>query len=405
MSDSKYPIPVIPRQSNTKLWSLPFLIITISNALLFLIFEMLLPIMPLYVNQIGGNATDVGLVTGIFMLSAIVVRPFSGYLLRFMDKKYLLIIGVAVNALATGIYYFANNVEILLVIRVLHGVGFGLATTYFATLVAEIIPKERRGEGIGYYGVGETVAISLGPMIGFGLLNILDFPKLFIGGMAVLLLSTFMIILTKINPNTKQVKRDNKIKFVEMKVIKPSLLIMLVGISASGIMSFFALYAIENGFNEAGWFFFTVAVASLLIRLISGKLFDSFGPFVILIPSALLAIMGFILLYLASSPIEFYIAAILYGFGFGAIFPALQAWSINLVQEHEHEYAMSTFFNSFDLGIGAGALLLGILATTFSYSVIYIVGALFYVAFLLFCIVFVYNQKKSKQKGVSGASN
>lgn len=397
--------PALLGQTKTVLWSLSFIVVLISNALVFMIFEMLLPTLPIFVSEIGGNAKDVGLVTGVFMISAIAVRPFSGYLLRLVDKKYLLILGILINAVATGMYYFADSVGALLVIRFIHGAGFGLATTYFATLAAEIIPKERRGEGMGYFGVGETVAISVGPMIGIAILNMFDFSKLFLGGLAVLTLAAIMTLFSKTSSAVKQenVDEQQKVKFIEKRVIIPAVLTLLMGVAASSIMSFFSLYALEKDFSGVGWFFFVIAVASFLVRLISGKLFDLHGPFIILIPGAILAILGFIVLYLAHTALAFYFAAGLYGFGFGAIFPAIQTWCINLVQDHEHEYAMSTFFNFFDIGIGGGSLLLGILATSFSYSAIYLVSTAFYIAFLLFCLLITYNQKRNKRRKVSEA--
>lgn len=121
-----------------------------------------------------------------------------------------------ISAFSTGAYYLASDVSVLLLIRLIHGAGFGLATTYFATIAAEIIPKERRGEGIGYFGVGETIAVS--------------------GG-----------------------KGTVKLKVLEKRVLFPSILILFVGIAASGIMSFFSLYAIEKGFHSVGMFFFLIA--------------------------------------------------------------------------------------------------------------------------------------------------
>lgn len=384
------------QQSRPALWSLSFVLATLANGLLFMIFEMLLPTLPLYVNTIGGNATDVGLVTGVFMVSAILIRPFAGYLLRLVNKKYLLIFGITINAVATGMYYLAETVSALLIIRLVHGLGFGLATTYLSTLVAEIIPKERRGEGMGYFGVGETVAISIGPMIGIAILEVFDYSRLFIGGLSILLLAALMIALTKSpkKPNSVGETQQLKVKLLEKRVFIPALLTLLVGVAASGIMSFFSLYAIEKDFQGIGWFFFIIALASFLVRLVSGKLFDRHGPSVILIPGALLATTGLLVLYVAQIDFTFYLAAALYGLGFGAIFPAIQTWCINLVEEHEHEYAMSTFFNFFDFGIGGGSLFLGILATNFSYGVVYLVGIAFYIAFLMLYLYIVYNLKK-----------
>ncbi|MEA1024534.1 MFS transporter [Bacillus subtilis] len=379
-----------------KMWSLSFIFVTLSNAFLFMVFEMLLLTLPLFVTAIGGGAKQVGLVTGIFMISAIAIRPFAGVLAKRFNKKYLLIFGIVISACSTGAYYLASDVSVLLLIRLIHGAGFGLATTYFATIAAEIIPKERRGEGIGYFGVGETIAVSVGPMIGIAALELYDFERLFLGGMSILLLAVLMALLVRRQPEAKDTAEKGmvKVKVLERRVLFPSFLILLVGIAASGIMSFFALYAIEKGFRSVGMFFFLIAAASFFIRLISGKIFDRFGAAAILIPASIFSIAGLSILYIAQTNAMFFTAAICYGFGFGSIFPAIQTWCINLVEEHEHEDAMGTFFNFFDMGIGGGSLLLGVVATIYSYRELYIASILVYLLFLLLYILFICSKRK-----------
>ena len=382
---------------DNKIWSLSFIFVVVSNALVFMIFEMLLPTLPLFVTALGGGASQVGLVTGIFMLSAILIRPFAGMLATKFDKKVLLILGIFIMALSTGAYYLSSNISTLLLIRLFHGAGFGLATTYFATLAAEIIPKDRRGEGIGYFGVGETVAISVGPMIGIMTLELYDFQRLFFGGMAGLLLAVIMAIFIKRAPKGKELDKQlsGKFKLLERRVLFPAFLIFLIGIAAGGIMSFFSLYAIERDFTQVGLFFLLIAVASFIIRLLSGKLFDKYGPSIILIPGSILSIVGLIILYVAVSDSMFLIAAIFYGFGFGAIFPAVQTWCMNLVEEHEHEDAMASFFNFFDLGIGGGSFILGIVATVTSYQTVYLVAAIVYAMVLVIYVFYIAVKGKS----------
>ena len=386
------------KQTDNKLWTLAFIFITISNALVFMIFEMLLPTLPLFVKELGGGASQIGLVTGIFTLSAILIRPFAGLLASKFNKKYLLIGGVIVNALATGAYYLSSSIEMLLFIRLIHGAGFGLITTYFATIAAEIIPRKRRGEGMGYFGVGETVAISVGPMLGILTLELYDFQRLFLGGMAVLLLATLMAAFFKRKPENIELDKEASIKitFIEKRVLFPAILTLLLGIAAGSIMSFFSLYALEKNYTSVGLFFFIIAAASFAVRLISGKLFDLYGTPVILIPGAILGVIGFGILYAAESTFSFSIAALLYGFGFGAIFPAIQTWCMNLVDEHEHEGAMGTFFNFFDLGIGGGSLLLGMIAAATSYQMIYIAATIAYALFLLLYMIYFVKVKRNQ---------
>ncbi|MCY9339151.1 MFS transporter [Bacillus haynesii] len=387
----------VEKINTAKIWSLSFVFVTLANAFLFMVFEMLLPTLPLFVTAIGGGAKQVGYVTGIFMISAIAVRPFAGALALRFNKKYLLILGIVISAFSTGAYYLASDVSVLLLIRLIHGAGFGLATTYFATIAAEIIPKERRGEGIGYFGVGETIAVSIGPMIGIAALELYDFQRLFLGGMSVLLLAVLMAVFVRRQPETTGTggKGTVKLKLLEKRVLFPSILILFVGIAASGIMSFFSLYAIEKGFHSVGMFFFLIAGASFFIRLISGRTFDRYGAAAILIPASLFSIAGLSILYFAQTNAMFFTAAICYGFGFGSIFPAIQTWCINLVEEHEHEDAMGTFFNFFDMGIGGGSLLLGLVATVYSYREIYIAAIFMYLLFVLLYILYIFLKRKT----------
>lgn len=391
--------------SNVKLWSRSFIFVMLANALLFGAFEMLLPTLPLFVSHIGGDATQIGLVTGIFVFSAILIRPFAGVLATKVDKKYLLIIGIAICALSTGSYYLSSGIGIMILIRVIHGFGFGLATTYFTTIAAENIPEDRRGEGMGYFGVGETMAMSIGPLMGVSILTNYDFGSLFMSCMAFILLALLTTVFISRKPNTANELRTieapaTTVKLIEKRVLFPSILIFLTGVSSGGIMSFTTLYAINKGFENVAWFFFIVAIAGLLIRLVSGKMFDNLGPAYVLIPAGVISIAGFIVLIVAQNEIVFLLAGFLYGLGFGAIFPALQTVCLNLVEEHDHENAIGSFFNFYDLGIGGGSLLLGMVAEAFSYEAVFYVAIVTYVLYLLLYLVhaaFVLQMKKKRK--------
>jgi len=384
---------ITKKTSKVKLWSRPFIFVMLANALLFGAFEMLLPTLPLFVSHIGGDATQIGLVTGIFVFSAILIRPFAGVLATKMDKKYLLIIGIAICALSTGAYYLSSGIGVMILIRVIHGFGFGLATTYFTTIAAENIPEDRRGEGIGYFGVGETMAMSVGPLMGVSILENGHFGSLFMSCTAFILLALLTTIFISRKPDTANELRTveapaTTVKLIEKRVLFPSILIFMTGISSGGIMSFTTLYAIDKGFENVAWFFFTVAIAGFLVRLVSGKMFDNLGPAYVLIPAGVINIAGFIVLIVAQNEIVFLLAGFLYGLGFGAIFPALQTICLNLVEEHDHENAIGSFFNFYDLGIGGGSLLLGMVAEAFSYEAVFYVAIVAYVLYLILYVTY-----------------
>ena len=392
--------------SKVKLWTRSFIFIMIANGLLFMAFEMLLPTLPLFVSSIGGEAAQIGLVTGIFTVSAILIRPFAGILTTKFNKKLLLMIGMAICALSTGFYYLSSDVLILIIIRLIHGIGFGLATIYITTIAAENMPRERMGEAMGYFGVGETIAISLGPVIGISVLQAFDFNGMFWSAMAISLLAILFAGFTSrkseyMNENESETVRAPKFKWVEKRVLLPSILILMTGIAAGGVMSFTTLYAVEKGFHLIAWFFFISAASGLLVRVISGKMFDRYGAGVVVIPFGVITIAGFIVLIAAQNDLQFLLAGFLYGSGIGAIFPALMTWCLNLVEVHERENAMASFFNFFDFGLGGGAIILGLVAEAFSYQAVYYVAIVAYLLFLLIYLII----SARKNKGILSAEN
>lgn len=398
---------ITDQKPKEKLWSQSFILALLANALVFLAFEMLAPTLPLYVSSLGGEATQIGLVTGIFVISAILIRPFTGIMAMKMDKKYLLVIGVAIGALATGGYYLATEIWVLILVRILHGFGFGITTTYFTTIAAENTPEERLGEGIGYFGAGETTMVSVGPLVGVMILKAWDFKGLFMTGLAFLLLALLVtLFISRKSPESKSLEKKTtpaiQFKLIERRVLFQSGLISLIGISAGGIMSFIALFAVEKGLNQVAFFFTVVALAGLVVRFFSGKIYDRFGPSYVLVPFGLVALAGLVLLVFVQNDVQFLVAAFLYGLGFGAIFPAIQSWCISLVEEHEHENAVASFFNFFDIGIGVGAMALGILAQVFqTYAAVFYVSIGAYAVFLSLCIFYV---KKSMPYVKEGSS-
>ena len=161
-----------------------------------------------------------------------------------------------------------SDVWILLFIRLIHGVGFGLATIYITTIAAENMPKERMGEAMGYFGVGETIAISLGPVIGISVLQAFDFNGMFWSAMAISLLAILFAGFTSrksefINEDESENTPTSKFKWVEKRVLLPSILILMTGIAAGGVISFTVLYAVDKGFHLIAWFFFITAASGL----------------------------------------------------------------------------------------------------------------------------------------------
>lgn len=376
-----------------------FIFLLISNALLFMSFEMLTPTLPLLAESIGCNPSQIGLVIGVFTISAMIARPFCSSLSNFMNKKYLLFIGVMIVMLTTGSYMFSTSLILLLLLRLMHGLGFGIATTFFATMASEQLPHKHIGEGMGYFGIGETICMSIGPMLGIFMLNKFDFNGLFSSGAIILLIAVLLILgITKNRTQEKDLSKieTNKISYslFDKKVLLQSLLIFFIGIVVSGVITYLSLFAEQQGIGNVAWFFFISAIVGIFVRVASGKVFDKKGPIYVLIPSGVCLIIGMLLIAHSQSELQLNVAGIFYGVAFGAIFPAIQAWVLSATEAENRENAMSTFLNCFDLGIGAGAMLLGIIIQATSYKTMYLISIVFIIIFLLLSIYISRSKKR-----------
>ncbi|ASS77068.1 MFS transporter [Tumebacillus algifaecis] len=364
-------------------------------------FQMLIPTLPVYVSNMGGDQTQVGLVIGIFTISALLIRPFAGKWLDTVGRRKILLIGLVIYLLSVIGYYWAAAVAFVLLLRVVHGFGWGLTTTAYGTIVADIIPAQRRGEGMGYYGLSSNLAMALAPLLGIWLMESYGFGLVFAISTGLTVLAILLSQLIKIAPPVRREPTADasagKEGLFEKKAFFPSFLVLFIAISYGGIVSFITLFAQEVGIANVGWFFLANAVMVMLVRPFAGVLFDRKGHQWILWPGALFTAAGLLLLSYTDSVGMLVAAAVCYGIGFGAIQPSLQAWTINRVPPHRRGAANGTYFSAFDLGIGAGAMLLGAVAKTTSYAGMYRLSVLLVVGYLIAYGVYLLRNRKRQE--------
>ncbi|NQX65430.1 MFS transporter [Paenibacillus alba] len=370
------------------LWTKAFLITSLSNLLLFFSFQMLIPTIPTHVSQLGGNDVQVGLVIGIFTISSLLTRPFAGRALDLLGRKHVLLVGLAICTLTIAGYSYMAAVALILAARFVHGIGWGLSTTSLGTVIADIIPPERRGEGMGYYGLSNTFAMALAPLTGLWIMQTYGFPRVLLISTCLALLSLFSSLFITYSKPLPPEKSAQPPKFTdrlwERTALLPSVLLLCTAICYGGIVTFITLFGHEAGIPNVGWFFLCNASMVLIVRPITGVLFDRKGPQWVLLPGALFTITGLLLLSYAHSEVSLAISALCYGVGFGSIQPALQAWTIARAAPNRRGAANGTFFSANDLGIGLGAMALGALASVSgSYAVMYRCSTVLIVVFIL----------------------
>ena len=385
-------------KNSSKLWTKSFITLSLCSFLLFLNLQLLLSSFPAYVKDkfLAGDVT-VSLVTSVFAISAIATRFLTAYLIRKIHRNVILYIGLIIAALTTAVYVIASTIGSLLLLRVGYGIGFGMASTIIPTLVSQIIPSKRLGEGIGYFSLSTSLALSIGPLIGLNLMQQFGFRTLSIVGALTVIIIFPLIFMTKsIPPEPAKIVHSTAAKQrFNFKLLFPASLNMILAITYSGLLSFIALYGKSVSLDQVGLFFLFNAVTVVIIRPISGRLFDRKGHGAILLPSAVCVIASLVVLSFTTTIPMLIVSALLYGLGFGAIQPTIQAWMLRISTKEQHGMANSMFYNSTDLGVALGALLLGAIASLSSYAIMYRYAAGFMV---LFAVVYMLVNRNTAAK-------
>ena len=372
-----------------KLWSRDFIALTAANGLLFAGFHILLPTLPIYVASLGASGSEIGLIAGIFGYSAIFIRLFTDTGVRAFGKKTCLYAGLLLSLLATAGYALLDSIGAIVVARVIHGFGFGLSTTFAAALVADVIPASRRGEGIGYFGLGSTIAMALAPAFGLMLLSDISPWALFItSGVA-----TIAALFAARQDRTAErepalpvpaVHLSFRNRLYEAGTGIPAILTILFGAAYGSVNTFIAMMASEAGISSAGLFFIVGTFFIFLSRPFGGRLLDRYGAFAVVIPGALLYCVALALILAAGSLPVLLTASVFYGLGAGLLLPALMTWMLNVVRADRRSAASATFYNMLDIGTSTGIVALGSLAGTVGYIAMYRYVLVIMAAFVLF---------------------
>lgn len=364
-----------------KLWTKDFVTISVINAIVFLTHFLLIVTIASYaVDKFHASMDMAGLVAGIFILGALIGRLGTGRVIEGIGSNRVLIVSTMLFIVTSALYFAAVSLSLLIIIRVLHGIVFGVASTATGTIVAQIIPTSRRGEGIGFYSIGAILAVAVGPFIGIFLIQHADFRMIFV--MASLLAAISFALSFAVNKPVYEkpvqeatvASRFRLSDFLEYKAIPISLIILVIGFSYSGLLIFIPLYAKEIHLERAASFYFLVySIAVLVTRPLTGRLMDIKGANFVVYPCLLLYAAGMLIFSQASVGITLLLAAVLLAMGYGNLISSAQAISIRGVPPHRMGLAITTFFIFVDLGFGIGPYLLGALVGVTGYRGLYVI--------------------------------
>jgi len=385
-------------QPQDKLWTTSFINASIGNFLLFFAFYLLVPVFPLFLIEVfGASKTAVGAILASYTIAALVIRPFAGFVLDMVYRKPVYLIAYLLFVLTFVGYPLANTIGLFLFVRILHGFTFGFVTTAGNSLIVDIMPASRRGEGLGYFGVANTLAMAIGPMTGLFMHEAFSFNTVFYTAIGTGI-AGFLFASTIKSKNMADKNRQQPVAFDRFFLFKgfhAGICLLLMGIPYGIAVTYVAIYGKEIGIHSGvGVFFTLMAIGLAFSRLISGKLVDRGKLVHVIAWGTVLGAIGFFALaalkFLHNTTLIillFYIISLLIGIAYGLIFPAYNTLFVNLAPNNRRATASSTYMTSWDIGIGIGLICGGWIADSKGgLQMAYLTGALMAVVSFLYFI-------------------
>lgn len=357
------------------IWTRNFTLLCFANLAVFMSSHALSPTLPVYLVQIGGNQRSVGYVMAAYTIGALIMRPIAGRLVDRRGRKKILIMGLLSALAVTALYRFATDVPLLLVVRCLHGLTYGIIGTAIGTMAADSLPVARFTEGMGYFGLTSSISMAITPMVGFWLVGRSGFPVLFL---AVVLMTglAFCCSMTVTSADDQLCAPAGPVikswtGLLEKSALPASAVMFFVSVVYGAVLSFIALHAVEQGIANIGLFFTANALTMLVTRPLSGRWADRGDVNRVLLIAHLAIFIGMVTVGLSHTIISFFLAGAILGLGFGFFIPTLQALSVRDVPANRRGAATGTFFIAIDLGIGMGTILLGYVAEAAGYQIMF----------------------------------
>lgn len=357
-----------------RLWNANYCKVMAANFSLFFAFYVLTPLLPLYLSEHFGATKDViGMVLSGYTITALLVRPFSGYVVDTFPRKKVLLVCFTAFAIFFAGYLAASTLLLFLIVRTLHGGPFGALTVANSTVAIDVLPSSRRTEGIGYYGLSNNLAMAIAPTIGIFVYQWSgSFELLFWIALAVAVGGLMVDSTVKVKPQTSHLKPQT-LSWDRFFLLRGWLLgvnMVAFGFSFGVLSNYLAIYGKEvmGITGGTGTYFMLCSVGLILSRIQGGKalrqgrLTHNAGS------GMVISFIGYTLFILVPNMVGYYASALLIGLGNGHMWPAFQNMTINVAGNNQRGTANSTILISWDIGMGLGILVGGVIAEMISYG-------------------------------------
>lgn len=347
----------------------------------------LLPTLPLYLVDLGGNESQVGIVMSAFAVGVFVFRPLVGKQIDSVGRKIVLIVGVLIFIVSPLFYIFIKSIPLLIPVRVFHGLGLAAFGTASITLITDAAPLKQRGEVISHTGVINTLAFAGGPILGTFIREQWGDTVLF-AAVSIMSFSCFLIslFLREVRQHETTDPKPSYFQAVwKRRIIVATAMVLLAALTHGGVMIFLPIFLKGRIDVNIGLFFTIYGTAALLIRLITGRVSDRVGRGPVILFSLLSFATGVYFLSQVNNFGQMFLAAVFYGIGFGSYQPTLATLVADNTSERTRGQIFSFYYGGFDLGISIAGIFLGAYAEMYGLqNMIFLCGGIILSALLIF---------------------
>ncbi len=357
------------------------------------ITQMLIPTMPIYLLQLGIPSEFAGIMSTAYAMGSVLFRPFAGQMVDGISRRRMLLLGSLICAFTGFSYGFANSLVILFGLRILNGFGMCLGSTALGAIVADVIPRDRMTEGIGYYGLSGALSQTISPAIALWAQTLGGITPVFLltGSMGLVSVLCCLSLRYQDPPRPEQTGPKVKFRIYEPNALWPSSMIFLVSLSQCSLTTFLVIYGRTMNL-ELGNFFAITSVGIVSSRLMAGRITARYPDQNVLTIACIINAMCFALISVITQSWMFFGVALIYGFAYGIVYPLSNSMSLRHVPREARGSAAATFSGCWDLGILVGNFVWGFVVTGVGYRGLYLCAS-----GLMLCILAIYFKLFRKQ--------
>lgn len=350
--------------AHERLFSLRFLVMCAFSFTVFLSLFQLLPTAPYHVIDLGGSTSVAGLFLGMLTYSSALAAPLTGHIGDRYGQRHVLIVVSLLLASLFAVYAFIGSYRWLLALVCVHGVIWSALLTASGAYMAGSIPAARRAEGLGYWGLASIFAIAVAPPIGFWVFHF-GWRALCLEGMTLNLILAAIAWSLPDDPVRPHAAAHETAglswvrKLIELRALVLSVSVGLISFSYGAITSFSAMFAESIDAHPRTIVLTMTAITVVVVRLTVGRRIDRIGHRRALLPSLAVSAAGLALFPFAQGTITLAVAAVVFGVGFGLVFPAFTAYLLAHIPPTRRGAAYGAMIAAFDTGIGTGSWSMG----------------------------------------------